>query len=194
MTKMPPTPQCTALPPIRVVVVHEDGTRTPVGLDRATEPQADAEESSSDAPADEDAPTLPLLRPEIMDPMALVLLNIEVARGLCDAFQALRDHAQACELAALRLQLEAAAASVQVARAAAGRALACYRCFEVKAMGYVLDGKVCCRDCRGAHREEQYAQRGKVAPARQGRGGYSRAPRVAEIHVRADHVTVARVG
>lgn len=68
---------------------------------------------------------------------------------------------------------------------------ACYRCKHVKPMGYILDGKVCCRDCREAHRVDYYAGRGQVAQPRQRRQrGIEVVQTVGALHVRAEHVTV----
>jgi len=132
-------------------------------------------------PEVEAAPATVVVRPSprvariarTVDPSVLLgAMNIEVARGIVEAFVALATRA-------------AAQAATEAART-------CYRCHEVKPMGYILDGQVCCRDCRGAHREAYYASRGEVAPRRQLR---QRGPRaviqtVAALHVRAEHVTV----
>jgi DNA polymerase-3 subunit beta len=108
---------------------------------------------------------------EEANPEHLLTATVEVAAGIVDAFMAF----------ALRAAADAATAAAR----------ACYRCKEVRPMGYILDGKVCCRDCREAHRVDYYAGRGQVAQPRQRRQrGVEVVQTVAALHVRAEHVTV----
>jgi hypothetical protein len=89
-------------------------------------------------------------------------------------------------------QAPAAAAAPTAAEAPAAAAIPdCYRCSKPARMGYVLDGQTVCRDCRGAHREAYYAQRGQSAPTRQPRQrGAAGAMRVERLQVTAEHCEI----
>lgn len=162
-------------PRIKVTRVNDDGTRTPI--EPAPEPAEaplppltpDPSPEPANVPAPAVAEPIAALQPAAPAGVGELAECIEVARVIVEAFMPFSAHVEAAR---------------QDARS-------CYRCGKVKPFGYVLDGQLCCRDCRGAHREDYYASRGQVAEPRQPRTRRGAAVQtVAALHIRADHVTV----